>query len=500
VGTTRAIKVANPISDYWYGVLGGFLTQDSLVRMDPKLNFKPSLAEHWEVTDKAATWKFYINQKARWHDGQPVTPQDVKFSLEYRVAKDPQSGWMKEVLKSAEVEGNAVVLRLNKPYAGLLAEFDSYRILPPQVWQKVDDPLKYTGKDATLGSGPYQLDKIDLDAGLLAFKSAPNHFEGRPAVDRLEFQMYRNVDAMTMALGKGDIDVTWDYSASLPYTSLPALKNNPQIKMAQEVDMGVPVALGFNLKSPVAGQKAFREAISYAIAYDKLAELVFAGYGRVPTAGFVPSSMPNYLAGARPLAVDTKKATDLLDAAGVKDGDRDGMREVPGGAKMELILLSRTDSDVISRSAELLQGYLKAVGLASKVRALDTATWTATKDKMEYDLVLFRTTPWGMLMHASYASGYFDTRRTGAGVLHNLDDPQFLAICDELMGTVDPAAAKQLHLKLQEYYANQFPGLAMAWADNVYPYNVKWDGWKVDIIHGGLVNRDSLFSIRPAGR
>ncbi|MGQ9675269.1 MAG: ABC transporter substrate-binding protein [Chloroflexota bacterium] len=497
VGTTRQIKSSNPVSDYWYGVLGGFLTQESLVRIDPKLGIKPGLAEKWEVSDQATVWRFYITRKAKWHDGRSVTADDVKFNLEYRLAKDPQSAWMKNVLKSVDIEGDAVVLRLSKPYSSLLVEFDTYRVLPKHVWEKVDDPLKYTGEDATLGCGPYQVDKIDLSAGAIAFKANPDYFEGKPAVDRVEFSIFRNVDAMAMALSKGEIDVTWDYSASLPYTSVPPLMKSSGIEFATEVDMGVPVALGFNVKQGPASNRLFREAVSYAVDYAKLAELVFVGYGRAPTAAFVPPSMPNHDASLRPLKQDLKKAGELLDSIGLKDVNGDGVRENAQGGKLELTVLSRTDSDVIARSAELVQGYLKAVGLACNLRALDTATWTSTKDKMEYDLVLFRTTPWGMMMHASYASGYFDSRRSGAGVLHNVDDPAYLALCDQILRTTDETENRVLQTKLQEYYATELPAIALAWADNVYPYNSKWKGWQLDIVHGGPVNRYSLFTVKP---
>lgn len=496
VGTTRQIKSSNPVSDYWYGVLGGFLTQESLVRIDPQLSIKPGLAEKWEVSDQARVWKFHITNKARWHDGHPVTVEDVKFSIDYRMAKDPQSAWMKDVLESVDIEGDAVVLRLNKPYSTLLTEFDTYRILPKHVWEKVEDPLQYTGQDATLGCGPYQLDRIDLNAGNIVFKANADYFEGKPAIDVIEFSVYRNVDAMTMALAKGDIDITWDYSASLPYTSLPPLTESADIEIATEIDLGVPVALGFNLKRSPTSERVFRQAISYAIDYAKLAELVFVGYGRIPTSAFVPASMPNHNASLNPLQQDIKKAGELLDSIGVKDVNGDGTRENTDGTNLELTILSRTDSDVIARSAELLQGYLKSVGVASRLRALDTATWTSTKDNMDYDLVLLRTTPWGMMMHAGYASGYFDSRRTGAGVLHNVDDPAYLALCDQILSTTDEDKTTELQTELQEYYAQELPAIALAWADIIYPYNSRWEGWQVDVIHGGPVNRYSLFTTR----
>ncbi len=496
IGTTRQIKNSNPVSDYWFGVLHGFVAQESLVRINLDLLISPGLATKWESSNNATLWKFHIAQKAFWHDGKPVTTEDVKFSIEYRVSKDPQSAWMKDILDTVTIEGDAVVLKLKKPYATLLTEFDTYRILPKHIWEKVEDPLNYTGQDAVIGCGPYKLDKIDLAAGLISYNAVDNYFEGKPAVDRLEFKIYRNTDAMVMAFSKGDHDVIWDYSASIPYTSIPPLLNNPSIKLATPIDLGIPAALGFNLKQGPTSDVKFREALTYAIDYAKISELVFAGYGRVPTAGFVPDSFPQAHKSIRTLETNAQKAMEMLEAAGYKDIDGDKMRETPDGKKINLTILSRSDSDAINRASELVQSNLRAIGIASTLRVLDTATWVANKDKMEYDLVAFRTTPWGMLMHANYASGYFDSRRTGAGVLHNLDDPDFLALCDKILSTTDQKVIDEIYQKFQQTYAQTLPAIALTWAKVVYPYSDKFSGWEIDLIHGGAFNRYSLFALK----
>ncbi|MGI5836026.1 MAG: ABC transporter substrate-binding protein, partial [Chloroflexota bacterium] len=431
-----------------------------------------------------------------WHDGTPVTPEDVKFNIEYRMENDPQSGWMKDVLESIDLDGDTVTIKLNKPYGTLLVEFNTYVVLPKHIWEKVNDPLNYSGEDAAIGCGPYILEKFDPGAGLLSFKANPEYHSGKPSVDRLEFRIYKNVDSMTMALSKGDVDVIWDYSASIPYTSAEALSKVPEITLATEVDMGVPVAMGFNMAKYPTNELTFREAISYAINYPQIAEFIFAGHGKVPTAAFVPPSMPLHDEKLRPMQFDPNRAASLLESIGLKDADGDGLRETPQGEKVRLTLLTRTDSAAISRSGELIQGYLRAVGIDASLKALDSATWVALKDKMDYDLVLYRTTPWGMLMHAGYGSGYFDARRTGAGVLHNVEDKSYLDLCDEMLQTTDPALYRELALRLQQYYADQLPSLAIAWGENVYPHRGPWQGWEMNQISGGLVNRESFFSLR----
>lgn len=122
------------------------------------------------------------------------------------------------------------------------------------------------------------------------------------------------------------------------------------------------------------------------------------------------------------------------------------------------------------RLAEILRDALSEIGLGVEIRALDLSAWASVKDALDYDMVLFGATPWGTLMHAGHGSGYFDSRRTGQGVLHNLAAAEYLAACDARLATADPAQQAVLDLRIQELTAEYLPGIALAWTESVYPY------------------------------
>jgi len=119
-----------------------------------------------------------------------------------------------------------------------------------------------------------------------------------------------------------------------------------------------------------------------------------------------------------------ERAKRLLDEGGYRDEDGDGLIE-DEGRNLKLTLLVQSDWN---RVAELIEDYFGSIGIALVTRSVDFNTWMAEKDKYAYDLTITRTTPWGMLMHANWATGYFDSRRSGQGVLHVLDDPAFLRL------------------------------------------------------------------------
>ncbi len=415
IGSTKPFKTTNKFGDYWYGVLTNITTHDSLIKLDNQMNIVPWLATEWDISEDSRTFIFTITQDAKWHDGQPLTAEDIKFSVEYYRDNDPQAGWMQEIIQSVDVDDNRVTLVLSRPYGNLLTEFMTYSMIPKHVWSEVKNPLTYEGPDRIIGSGPYRLVSWDPSAGRFIFEANPEHFMGVPAIKNIEISLYSNMDALVMALSRGDIDTWWDYSGEFPVTHIPALLKAGDIKFASATFLGVPAAIGFNLDRQPTQRLEFRQAVSNAINYQQIVELIYAGYGSVPGSGFLPATHVNYNDTLPELEYNPQLANDLLDELGMVDSNDDGLREEPSGANISLTLLARSDMPSLVRIAEMVSVDLEAVGIGVTIRALDSSTWVAAKDAMEYDLVLFRATPMGYLMHAANASGYFDARRTGSG-------------------------------------------------------------------------------------
>jgi peptide/nickel transport system substrate-binding protein len=147
-----------------------------------------------------------------------------------------------------------------------------------------------------------------------------------------------------------------------------------------------------------------------------------------------------------------------------------------------------------SRVGELLVDYLADIGITSELRSLELSSWVAAKDEYQYDLTVTRTTPWGMLMHAGWGTGYFDSRRTGRGVLHILDDPGFLALADEILATANPEIRVNQAQRIQRYYAEELPGIALYWNMIVTPFSRKFGGWEPDPLYG-IYNIDTFLSV-----
>lgn len=488
IGTTDRVLSANILLDSNLALFA-HLSNPPLMKMTPEGKLVGLLVEEIQKSEDNATWTFVIKDDLFWSDGRKVAAQDVKFSLEYIRDKLPAAGWLLKVLREVFVaDEHTVVLRLNQSRARLGVEFTTYKILPRHVWHSIQDPMRHTHSGAQVGCGPYFIERIDLHRGVVIFQKNP-YWKGKaPQTETIEIHLYQNKDVLSIALEKQDIDIFYDYASSYPYPSLAKLHATGRFEFLETLNTGL-VFLGLNLRKPPLSDPKFREALAYAIDYEEIIKLDALGYGEVPNRGFIPPSMEHFKKTPQ-LHRDLPRAKTILSSAGYTDSNGNGIIEGRDGKDIELLLLL---SSPFERIGELVQDHLKASGIRVTLKHIDRTTWTNFKDQYKYDLTITRTSPWGMHMHAGWATGYFDARRTGEGVLHILDDPVFLGLCDEALQAPEESLNVLAH-RIQDYYAAELPAVPLYWNKIVTPFNKKYRGWVVDPLYG-IYNIDSLLNL-----
>ena len=352
--------------------------------------------------------------------------------------------------------------------------------------------MEYTNEGEMLGFGPFYINSTDLGAGVIYFKRNP-HWKGNvPNFDSVEIHTFANMDVLSLALEKGDVDAYYKYAGTYPYPSIKKLEDTGNFEFVEKDNIGL-IFLGMNLKKEPMSDLSFRKALSYAINYSEMLKLDALGFGQVPNVGFVPLSMMNFKQTAQ-LEQNLSLAKSILDSAGYKDADGNGILEGKDGKDIRLTFLTRTD---YQRVTELMVDYLKDLGIESEIKNVDSSTWIKQKDAGEYDLTITRSTPWGMLMHANWGTGYFDSRRTGEGVLHVLEDPEFHKLCDDILAATSQSQLQDYAYQVQDYYGENLPGIALYWNKVVTPYNKAFSGWYSDPLYG-IFNVDNFLSVEKS--
>jgi peptide/nickel transport system substrate-binding protein len=494
IGTSDRVRSANIFLDSYMSVFAQ-LSNPPLMKMTPDGKIVGQIAKDINTSSDYKRWEFSIRENLYWNDGVPVSAEDVKFTIEYMRDKSPVAGWMKETIETVSIDKEGtVILELKRPYTRLDVEMATHRLLPKHVWQDIETPMQYTNPGENVGCGPFFIQKIDLNRGVIQFAQNPFWKGSRPKIDAVEVHIYQNIDVLSLALDKGDVDIFYNYASSYPYQNIKKIGANSRIDFIEKLSTGM-IFLGLNLgKIPMSDLK-FREALSYAIDYREIIKLDSLGYGKIPNRGLLPPSTEHYEA-TTPLRYNTDKAKHLLEDSGYIDSDGDGIREGLNGKNLSLTLLVRPAH---ARLGELIQDYLDSAGIKITIKSVDTSTWISLKDRYRYDLLIARTTPWGMIMHAGWATGYFDSRRTGEGVLHNIDDPVFLKLCDDLLSTRIEEQLRESVFRLQEYYDRNLPAIPLSWNVFVTPFHTRFYGWITNPLYG-IFNIDNFLNLKLAAQ
>jgi len=494
IGTPDRVKSANILLDSNLAMFA-LLSNPPLIKMDRNHRFTGQLIEGFEVSSDFREWTFIPRDDLWWSDGKRVTPEDIRFTIEYTREKSPAAGWMKKMIREVLVsEEGTVVIRLERPYTRLDAEFATHRILPKHIWENVENPMKYTNPGIIIGCGPFFISRTDLNRGVILFEKNPYWKGKQPHLEKIEIHLYKNRDVLALALEKGQVDTFYSYASSYPYAGIGRLRSTGRFRFSESLNLGFPF-LGFNLEKEPMSDLEFREAVACAIDYNELIKLDALGYGKPPARGFLPPNV-SYHKDTPPLVHDPGRSRRILKSAGYGDGNENGILEDRNGEDLSLTLLAEPRQ---ARISELVKDYLRRAGVRVSLKMVDLSTWINLKDRFQYDLIMARTSPWGMQMHAGLATGYFDSRRTGEGVLHNVTDPGFLRLCDRLLSTRDEKELEACARTLQDYYAHRLPAIPLYWHKIVVPFAKKFSGWITSPLYG-IFTIDNFLSLRSAGQ
>jgi peptide/nickel transport system substrate-binding protein len=500
LGTTLDLEPINKFSFTWgQNIFPSGLTHVGLTTVDSNNEIKPLLAEKWEVAPDGKSITFHLVKNAKWHDGKPVTAKDVEFTYNY-YAKHKKSYYGHHFERAEAKDDYTVTIYFKQPVfrTHLLDNALYGGILPRHIWESVEVPNKYLDEKGMIGCGPFIFEKYDPAAQTAYFRANPNYFAGKVAVKELQIRQFKTTDSMVLALKRGEIDGVFGYYRPVPSSYAAALSGDKNIELGLIPDAGIRYLLAFNHRDeyyPMKEQK-FREAVSYAINYQQLIDVAAAGYGQIPTKGYIPPSIPEHNPNFPKLEYNPEKAKALLEELGFRDRDGDGIREFPDGKKLRFPVTPQDYVDKIyTRLAEVICQQLKAVGIDA---FLDTevignleknrSRWFRDRD---YWLFVGTCTPFGVQTH-----GGIGLLVDAEGATGTCSDPEFVRIYQKINFAKSAEEYKNGLEEAQRYMNEKFPAFALIWAEIMYPHRIdKYRGWKFNSY--GLAH-ESWLSLRPA--
>jgi peptide/nickel transport system substrate-binding protein len=260
---------------------------ESLTRMGPDGLPREWLATNWEVSDDNRTFTFTIRDGVEFHDGEPLTAEDVVFAYNYQRENSPFMGSSIASISNIELVDDVTArFELEDPFAPIFTQvFNRVPIIPKHIWEDVPDRVDATEafewaayeEDGMIGSGHMLFDGWDIGSEI-RLEQNPDHW--RPAnVDSIIFRVVLDDEAMLGSLENGDIDMVWDIGGAAPSTVLEAAEGADNLSSKEVLGVGSRTHI-VNAKTGPFSFPEVRAAIECVIPKKTIVNEVWDGLAR----------------------------------------------------------------------------------------------------------------------------------------------------------------------------------------------------------------------------
>jgi len=352
---------------------------DGLVTYDAQFNPQPSLATSWETAADGLTITFHLRHGVKWHDGQPFTSADVKFSLEEVWKKLHARGRVTfaAVREVDTPDDYTVILKLDHPSPVIFSAVNAVeaQILPEHLYAGTDianSPFNVK----PIGTGPFRFKEWQRGQ-YISLEKNPDYWDaGKPLVDKLIFRIIPDAASRAAALETGE--VLYAPYNPVPLADVQRLKALPDLAVdTHGYEWQAPYYfIEFNLRRAELANLKVRQAIAHAIDRQGLIDTVWYGFGK-PADSPIVSAVTRFHAPDLPqYAFDPALAEKLLDAAGYPRNAE--------GVRFKITLDHQPFNDTFANTDEYLRQNLKRVGIDATVRNQDLPSFLR-KVYGEYD-------------------------------------------------------------------------------------------------------------------
>ncbi|MGD9677994.1 MAG: ABC transporter substrate-binding protein [Vulcanibacillus sp.] len=441
------------------GIYKMTLVFDSLLDKDEN-GLTPWLAESWIIDNNGKTYTFNIHENVKWHDGESLTAEDVKFSFEYFMKHPPISNSLlidgKHFIESIEVvNNNQVKISVTEANATILESLGKTVIIPKHIWETVDDPNSFTGEASVIGSGPYVLDIYNKELGSYKFVANETFWGPQQNIDEIHFIP---VSDETLAFEQNEIDL-----ATISSDLLSRYEDNNEYKILRQ-----PAFWGYRLifnleKVEEFNNKDIRQAVAYAINIDDIIAKVERGAAVPASAGYLPVDHVWYNDDVKQYNYDVEMAKQLLDNSIFS---------------FEL-LVGNTTKEV--RIAELIKLYLSEIGITVNINSVDPKTRDSAVKEGNYEVVIYGHGGWGFdadSLRTIYASDTYKDAVPTSSNIPGYYNEVITELGHEQLYTTDVNHRKDTIYQLQKVISEELPMLPLY---NTTAYDIyrpaKYDGW-----------------------
>lgn len=464
----------NPFSPN--ALTSGYTFEPLMVANTYSCQWNPWLATKYEWKDPQ-NLSFTIRDNVKWNDGQPFSADDVVFTfnlLKKFPAFDSSGVW--QTLDSVTRDGSNVNFKFKEPASQMLSRIASQLIVPQHVWEKVDDPVKYTNEDA-VGTGPFK--PQSFNGRQLVLQRDPNYWQAdKIKVNQLIFHKNEGgntAEQLLLSQGKYDTNAMFVPNIKQVWVDKDSKHNN------YWYPSGGAISLGFNLTKAPFNDVEFRRAIAYAIDRDGISNKAEFGYVKSASqTGLVLPGQKDWLSpeiqNQGMIPFDQKKAADMLDKAGYKK-DGNGKLLDKNGKPIEFTFLVQNGWTDWIQASQIIQQNLQALGMTVNVQTPAPENVESARSLGNFDLV-FDVHGGSCSMFDNYYLPFHSKQSAPAGQqaqsnFIRWEDPETDKLIDQLRQTTKEEDQKKVVYQLEKIMVDKLPTIPLWYGAIWFQYSTK---------------------------
>ena len=454
VGVTNFADSLEPTENAFGWVVMRYGMGETLTKFDEKMNIQPWLAEKWTISDDKLTWTFKIRDGVKFSNGNPLTAEAVKASIERAFAKNTRAATFFKYTEM-KAEGQNLIITTDKPAPSMPGYLADPLFLIVDVSAEKDRDF---AKQGPICTGPYVCESFVKEKAVM--KKNTNYWDGEVPYETVEIPSIDDPNTRAMALQSGEVDMAVNIAPGDV-----ALFNDTSKYHVDKIASLRTVLSRINEKG-ILGDPKVRAAFISMCDRKSYNEVILKGTfieGKAPVPpsldyGFDQLSDPNHY--------DIERAKTLLDEAGWKDTDGDGIRDKDGKPlSVDFIIYnSRAELPIY---AEAVQADGKKIGFDVKVKTVDYNLLDKIGINGEYDLLISNIITANTGDPEIYLNWYWRTNKDGDNQQNGsgYSNPEYDAKCAALAVEFDPAKRRQLMIEMQQILLNDAAALFLGYPE-----------------------------------
>lgn len=479
LGSSTSFDTMNPLSSYMQVTYEFFLlVYDPLVRYDEDYDTVPCLAKDWSLSEDELVWTFNLEEDVLWHDGEPFTSKDVKYT--YELMMDTGLGYMYSsyldgITDIDTPDDYTVVITTETPKANML--MNTTPILPMHIIEGIaEEDLEIWENEEPIGTGPFMYDS--KGDNFVKIVRNEDYFGDLPEIEAFVFVDYENIDAMAQALMLGELDG----ATNLNPAQLDQLQKDSNVDVISGTELGF-MQIGINCwtdpqskGNPLLRDKTIRQAMDYAINKQKIVDMAYSGQGIKGTTLINPGDFYHYEPqGAEMRDYDPEKGKALLEAAGYIDRNGDGVRETVDGKPLEFEFITIADNVEEVKSGQLIVSDLAEIGIKVKNITMDSGALYDRIIEGSYDMFIWG---WGSDIDPTVILGIIITDQIGGNNEPFFSNARYDKLYIEQQAAMDENERQQMVFEMQRIVYDESPYIILVYSNNIQAIRSdRWTGY-----------------------